>query len=136
MQGQPQDVGSQWDAGSPWPGGQPWDVGSPKDAGCPWAGGQPHDVGSPQSAGPPWDAGSPGLAQRGEGRRWQRALPSLGSGERDAFCSVAVTMTLRTSSRENSSRNICGTKLEQLRVAVWGSSAEPHHMHPLHFHID
>lgn len=85
-----------------------------------------------------------GSAPRGVGRggrwRWlscsQRAVISAGRGESDALCSIVVTMTLRTSSRENSSWNICGTKLKRLRFSVRGSLTERYHMHAVHLHID
>jgi len=41
---------------------------------------------------------------------------SAGRGESDAFCSVAVTMALRTSSRENSSWNVLWNKAEAAPV--------------------
>lgn len=51
------------------------------------------------------------------------ASPFIGGERRERcffFCSIVVTMTLRTSSRENSSWNIWGTKLKRLRFPVRG----------------
>lgn len=70
------------------------------------------------------------------GCRCPAAAVSVGRGGSDASCGTAVTMTLRTSSGENSSRGGCGTKLRQLRCSARGSLAGRCRMPAAHLHRD